>query len=264
VKALLHLGLALAAGCSARPSGSFPHVTPPARGEDRPAPAAATGDGGIAGHCRSPFFRGLEHLAPALGQLAPTAPPPGAPPLLLGLEGPDASVLRALRAAGRPRPSILVATGFAARVGRPPAEVADVLMDPATARRTLDADDARTLSDTGDGTRRTRTISLALLNKGKGPFRFDFRWAFRVVREDLPGGTVLFRYDLLPAPAPERVSVFQGAAILEPDAGGGTRVVEALVLGTDVSLPFFLKGEARAGVMKMLGIRATRVAQMLR
>jgi hypothetical protein len=137
------------------------------------------------------------------------------------------------------------------------------MMDTAVLRRTLDAQEGRTISDAVVEGLRTQTSSLGLLDRGKGPFRWDFRWTFRVVREDLGRGGVLLRYDLLPAPAPERVAVFQGAAVLEPD-GDGARITEAVVLGTDVSLPFFLVGPAREGVADMLEIRAKRLAREMR
>jgi hypothetical protein len=222
-------------------------------------------DRGSEATARGAFFRGLEHLTPALARLAASATAPGADPAVFEIEGPVATVSRAMRAAGHRAPTLMVAMGFSARVGRPPRDVADTLMDPAVLARSLDASDIRTTGETRppEGSTSSRTLAVALLNKGRGPFRYDFRWSMRILREDLPGGAVLLRYDLLAAPAPERVAVFQGVATIEPE-GSGSRLSEALVMGTSVSIPFFLVGPARTGVRDNLGIRATRLTRAMR
>jgi hypothetical protein len=253
-----------ATACSARSGGSLPHARPPAEAAGAPAPAASAGDGGLEALVGARFFRGLSHLSPALLGVANhgTAPAGSDPEAREFPEG-EAALARTLSGAGRRVPRILLAVGFAARVAASPARCADALMDPAALARTLDADDSRAVGDGVEGARRVRRISLALLDRGKGPFRYDFRWTFRVSRIDLPGGSVLVRYDLEPQPAPERVSLFHGAAVIEPE-GTGSRLSEVVVLGSDLSLPFFLRSQGRAGVRSILAIRAVRIARALR
>jgi hypothetical protein len=257
------------AGCSARSGGALPHARPPVDGgataPSAPEPALAAGDGGIEALAGARFFRGLAaHVEPSLVGVARDATAPlGTDPDARELSGAERAVRPLVAAAGRRLPRILLTVGFAATVAASPARCAEVLVDPAALGRTLDADESRSLGDAVEGMRRVRRLSLALLDRGKGPFRFDFRWAFRASRIDLPGGSVLLRYDLEPHPAPERVSFFQGAAVLEP-TGGGTRIVEVVVLGSDLSLPFFLVGQGRKGVRDILAIRATRIARTLR
>jgi hypothetical protein len=252
----------LFAGCSARAGGALPHARPPAE-----VPAAAEagpteGAEGIDALARSPFFRGAGALTAALPRLASTATARGVEPEVVTLRGVDVTVARGLSASGRRAPKILLALGFSAHVRRTPKECADALTDPATLKRTLDADDARALDGDGGAPRRGRAMSVALLRRGKGPFRFDFRWAFRVERLDLPSGSVLLRYELLANPPAERVSAFAGVVVLEHDAKG-TRITEALVLGTDVSVPFFLMSAAKKGVADILDVRATRLVRSL-
>jgi hypothetical protein len=105
-------------------------------------------------------------------------------------------------------------------------------------------------------------MSFGLLDMGEKPFTYDFRFALEARREARPGGRLLVRYDLLAAPAPERVSLVFGAAVLEPD-GTGTRVSEVLAIGSPVTTPFFLKGKARAAVERILSTRANRLAEAM-
>jgi hypothetical protein len=267
----LALLLAGSGACSARGGGRLPHARPPsdagasAAPADRAAPAAPRGDGGVEALVGARFFRGLaSHLGPALVGVARDATAPlGAEPDAREVPGAERAVAPLLSAVGRRLPRILLTVGFASTVAASPEACAEVLMDPAALGKTLDAEEARSAGDAVEGLRRVRRISLGLLDRGKGPFRYDFRWTFRISRIDLPGGSVLLRYDLEPHPIPERVSFFQGAAVIEPHAGG-TRISEVVALGSDLSLPFFLVGQGRKGVRDILAIRAKRIAKSLR
>jgi hypothetical protein len=218
----------------------------------------------------APFFRGFEHLAgriPAVSRaedLPEAAAQRHRPDAWYVVEVPPAARDAAdrLRAVGARAPRIMLALGFSAKASKSPSACADTLLDPEVLRKTLDADESTAVQTRGaDGPYRLH--SLTLLNRGKGPFRFDFRWSFRAERFDRPDGAVLVRYALLSTPPPERMTAFQGAVVIVPD-GAGSRVLEVLVLGSDVSLPSFLVPQATRGVKSILGIRAERLARLLR
>ena len=72
----------------------------------------------------------------------------------------------------------------------------------------------------------------------------NLRFTFVTERWDLPGGTVILRHDLCANPRPEHVPLYRGVTLIEPE-GPGSRVTEFLVMGTDIRVPFFLRGILR-------------------
>ena len=229
-----------------------------------PAPAAQPPPGALPPPASDPLFLDLEHHAAALGGLAALLPPLGSPPVVARGASVEEAVLRGLYRAGTRAPSVLCAYGLAATVPARPGACADVLLDVEAERRALDAEEGVLLRQYVAGRDPVRVASMGLLRKGEGPFRFDFRWTWRATRRDRADGSVLLRYDLLDDPAPERVAVFSGLAVIEPDGAGGSRVLESLVLGTRVPLPFFLKSRARDAVASFLRTRAKRLVERMR
>lgn len=97
-----------------------------------------------------------------------------------------------------------------------------------------------------------------MLRRGQGPLRYNFAFTSRTERWDLPDGVVLMRHDPHPDPRPEHVTLYRGATVIEP-VGRGSRVTEFLVMGTDVKVPFFLRGAMRSQSVKVFRDRATNM-----
>ncbi|MDA1195842.1 MAG: hypothetical protein O2894_11740 [Planctomycetota bacterium] len=129
---------------------------------------------------------------------------------------------------------VLGTTGF---VPLAPKAMADLMQDPEVERQVLAASTFRreeTLYAL-PGASRVR-YRAELLQMGMGPIRFDLRFNIVSERRDLPGGRVWLRYDPAAEPANERVTLWRGGVLLEPIAGGQTRVSELVILGTDIQV----------------------------
>ena len=158
---------------------------------------------------------------------------------------------------GRVRSAVaVVAVG---RVPLPPAQMADLIMDPEVERQVLGANTFRPLGATYrlPGARRER-FAVEILRVGAGPIRVDLRFTVVAERRDTADGRVLLRYDPDTEPRPEHVTLYRGGCLLEPDAGG-TRVTEILIVGTDVSVPFFLESSLRQLARATLKDRVTNL-----
>jgi hypothetical protein len=152
-----------------------------------------------------------------------------------------------------------MAVGVCAVSPLPPARTADVLADPEVERRAFGAQTfrvVRTLYDVPGASR--RMVVVELLDIGEGPVRFDFRFAFALERWDLADGTVLLRYDPATWSRTEHVTLFRGLCVIEP-AGSGSIVTELLIFGSDVSVPFFLRGTLREKTYDTFRTRLARV-----
>jgi hypothetical protein len=224
------------------------------------AAAAAPEPPAVSPPWHDPLFAGAEAVAHALQRLAPAAPLVAGQPLV----GRDLPLERRFReesrSLGRRDVRTLFAFATICRVDAPVAACAQALLDPDRERKALDADSLvlRGSEPTPDGLR--RTFSVEMLRMGEGPFRYDFRWDFTAQRRDRPDGKVVLRYEMASVGRrPEHVSVFRGAALLEPD-GAGTRWTEVLLVGSDLSAPFFLQGKAEAAVRDILARRWRRLA----
>ena len=183
-------------------------------------------------------------------------------PAVVAVRLPEAEdhLREALRAEGRRGVSSLYVLAFSVRVAAPPARAASRLLDVAEERAAIGADEAHDPSEDAGGLCRMR---LAMLNMGRGPFRFDFRWTVATSLRPLEGGRFEVRYDLAGEPPPERVSLFHGIAVLEPE-GAGSRWTEALAIGSPVTPPPFLVGAARAEVERIMTRRAQKMAEAMR
>ncbi|MHC5011754.1 MAG: hypothetical protein ACYTG6_12550, partial [Planctomycetota bacterium] len=252
--------LAAASGCLARPDHpvthsaiSAPAVSPAAAQVPEPPPPAGPG-------ARRALFAGFADVDGPLAFLRGRGSPPGGIPRLQRLARMEQSVRQRTRhgtALGRVRH--VSACGFSGYAPLPPRAMADIIGSPVAERHALGAETFRPAGIAyalPDFARRLYRVEL--LNRGEGPFRFDLRFTTALERWDLADGSVLFRYDPLPVPVPEHITLYRGACQIEA-APGGCRVTEFLVLGTDISVPFFLEGSMRELVYDTFEIRITRL-----
>ena len=208
------------------------------------------------------FLAGAEDLAVlALGLPMPVLDAPGhctATPLHLPRAEADARA--AAREAGRRDIATTFAFGMAFPVPAPPARFVDLCLDAAAEQAALSADEVVEVAPRVEGARRERTLRIAMLDLGRGPFRYDFRWTLRVSAEALPDGRHLVRYDFDDAAPRQRVSWFRGLAIVEPTAFGAF-VREVIVAGSPVAPPFFLKQAVHDAAESILAKRWLRLAE---
>jgi hypothetical protein len=246
---------AIAAGAAGPESGPHVLAAPPARPPSGPPAGAAPAD-----LAADPFLRGRGDLVPWLDPVGLRPTPRGERIVSTRLPEAEAAVARDLAALGRRDVRSLFVHGVAYRVSCPPPRAAAVLLDPAAQQLSFAAQEGRDLgpAPSGDG----RRMWFGLLDMGEKPFTYDFRFGLEARRAARDGGRVLVRYEALVDPAPERVSLVAGVAVVEPD-GTGSRVTEVLAIGSPVTTPFFLKGKARAAVERILSTRANRLAEAM-
>jgi hypothetical protein len=244
----------LAAGCAPARRAETAAFVRAVRATERPAgdAPAAVAPGSLA---LDPFLADLPGLAAAAASPDAVA---GEDPAVDGLPAEDAALRARIKKDGRGDVSTTFVRRIAVRVAASPARVLREILDVASEKAGLEADEADDLGAPAAG---ARSMRVALLNLGQKPFQADYRWAFTVRSAVRPDGTILVRYDGAADARAERVSLFLGAGTLVPD-GGGTRWVEAFALGSPSSVPFFLKGRARAEVDKVFARRARRLAAL--
>lgn len=192
-----------------------------------------------------------------LGALADALTPPGvagAEPAVDAI--PEAEALVRGWARRRGDVSATFVRRIAARVEGPPARLLERILSLEAEKAALEADEAEDLPAPAAG---VHAMRVGLLGMGQNPFRSDYRWAFTVRSSSRPDGAILVRYELLADPRTERVSLFTGVGALVPD-GDATRWVEVFAVGSPSSVPFFLKGAARAEVDRIFARRARRLA----
>jgi hypothetical protein len=247
--ALPGLLLPLLAGCFARPdhpvatSGPAHAPAAPFTGQAEPPPEPAALD--LAG-AKEALFRGLEDATGPLTWLRQRTTPPGTPPRLEVLSRMERAVLQRWTS-GTPLGAVraVAALGVSAHAPLPPGAMADLMLSAAVERQALGADVFRLerVEHRVPGHLR-QVYRVEMLDRGEAIFTYDFRFSTVMERWDLPDGHVLLRYDPLPEPRPEHVTLYRGACLIEP-AGAGSILTEFLILGTDVSVPFFLEGKLR-------------------
>jgi hypothetical protein len=153
----------------------------------------------------------------------------------------------------------VLVVGFSAATPRSPREVAARFLDPENQRRALGADTFEAVATSYDVPGQSRRLmKVELLRVGEGPVRFDLRFAMAVERLDLAEGDVLLRYDPAAWAGTEHVNLFRGVCVIEP-SGSGSIVTELLIFGSDVSLPFFLRGRMRDLAADTFRTRAERL-----
>jgi hypothetical protein len=240
--------LLLAAGCRGRVAhpvfASVTSAPTPARAAEEHLPEPVPPAGRAAAEA---LFQGWEDVAAPIALLQREPSPPGVVPALRDLADMQRAVERRYRRGGPlGRVRYVAAYGFSGHAPLPPARMAELLMNPAVERHALAADMFAPLGTEveGPGVSRRR-FRIEMLRRGEGPVRFDFRVTTALERWDLPDGVVLLRYDPLPDPPPERITLYRGACVLKPHPSG-CEVTEFLVLGTDVGVPFFLEGRLRS------------------
>lgn len=215
------------------PGQAAPVVT----GIEEPASPDAASAGGF-------LFHGLGGVLKPLETLHARPMAVSRDPIIAALPRMEAAVLARYRGGGfggSVRAVVVVAaTGH---VPLTPAEIAELMMDAEVERRVLEADVFQRVGTEYalPGARRGRYL-VELRRQGKGPLRFDLRFGLAAERWDLPDGRILMRYDPRPELRPKHVTLYRGGAIIDPTAGGA-RLTEILILGTDISVPFFLVGE---------------------
>jgi hypothetical protein len=207
------------------------------------------------------LFLGWQDVETPLRHLAARSTPVGEEPRIVRLTRIEQGVLQRY-ARGGPTGGVVrgaVAVGFSVRLPLAPRRVADLLLDPAFEKDALDADRFETqvieFEVAGASRRRAR---VELLNRGQGPIRVDLRFTSLTERWDLPDGSVIMRHDPYPVPPPEHVTLYRGATWIVP-AGSGSQVTEFLVMGTDISVPFFLRGVLSSQSVNVFRIRAIRL-----
>lgn len=137
-----------------------------------------------------------------------------------------------------------------------PEAMADLLLDDEAERLALAASTFRTIPEPTPPSAADRTaFRVEFLDRGAGPFTFDFRFTIGVERRDVGDGSLLLRYLALPTGDAEGVTLYRGACLIEKD-GEGSRVTEYLVVGTSFAVPFFLARAARAASLRMFQDRA--------
>lgn len=210
---------------------------------------------------RTMLFLGWQDAETPLRYLAAHPSPPGVEPQVVQLTRLERAVRRRY-ARGAPTGGVIreaIAVGFSIWLPISPHRAADLLLDPAFEKDALDADRFETLQiefEVAGASRRRARVEL--LNRGKGPIRVDLRFTSLTERWDLPDGSVIMRHDPYPTPPPEHVTLYRGATWIVPE-GTGSRVTEFVVMGTDISVPFFLRGVLRSQSVNVFRIRAIRL-----
>lgn len=210
---------------------------------------------------RSMLFLGWQDVETPLRYLASRTTPLTAEPRMVQLRRIERAVLRRYRRGGPVGGLIrnVIAVGFSAQLPIPPQVLADLLLDPDFEREALDADRFETIGfefDVAGASRRRARVEL--LRRGQSPFRFDLRFTSLTERWDLPDGSVIMRHDPYPDPPPEHVTLYRGATWIVP-VGTGSRLTEFVVMGTDITVPFFLRGFLRGQSVNVFRIRAIRI-----
>ncbi len=208
------------------------------------------------------FLAGVEDLVVlALGLPLPVVDGPGrctATPS--HLPSAEYAARAAAREAGRRDIATTFAFGMAFPVANTPVAFVEHLLDAAAEQAALSADEVVEAAPRVEGARRERTLRIAMLDLGRGPFRYDFRWTLRVAAEALPDGRYLVRYDFDDSAPRQRVSYFRGFAIIEPTASGAF-VREVIVAGSPVAPPFFLRQAVHDAAESILAKRWLRLAE---
>ena len=210
---------------------------------------------------RSLLFLGWHDVEAPLRYVASRPTPAAAEPRIVQLPRIERAVLQRY-GRGAPTGGVVreaIAVGFSAGLPLAPRAAADLMLDPAFEKEALDADRFESLGidfDVAGASRRRARVEL--LNRGQGPIRIDLRFTTLTERWDLPDGSVIMRHDPYPCPPPEHVTLYRGATWIVP-AGSGSRVTEFLVMGTDISVPFFLRGLLRKQSVNVFRIRAIRL-----
>jgi hypothetical protein len=220
-----------------------------ARAPEAVAPAVSLAD--------DPFVADLPGLAAAAGVFSAVA---GESPAVDALGEVETALRLRFRKEGRADVSTIFARRISIRVDAPPRRLLEAILDVEAEKAALEADEAEDLGAPAPG---ARTMRVALLRMGQRPFQADYRWAFTARSSPRADGSLVVRYDLKPDSKTERVSLFSGVGTLIPD-GDGTRWVEAFAVGSPSSVPFFLKGKARAELDKVLARRARNLATACR
>jgi hypothetical protein len=206
------------------------------------------------------FFLGLGDIEGPLADLRRGAVPTGTPARLILLPRVEAAV-RARYPRGTPLGALrdAVVVGASARSPFPPVALARLFADPELQRRALQADTVRVVSDLIDAPHvARRTYRIELLRVGEGPFLVDLKFTAAYERWAFPDGCVYLRFDPYPVPPPLHVSLFRGACMIEPE-GTGSVYTELLILGTDITAPFFLRPILRKKSIDLLEERVARL-----
>ncbi len=172
----------------------------------------------------------------------------------------EADVRAAERATGRRDVVTTFAFGMAFPTSATPARWVETVFDAGAEEAALGADEVVEAGPRVDGVRRERTMRIAMLRMGQGPFRYDFRWTIRVASEALEDGRFLVRYDLDEAASRQRVSYFRGVAVVEPTPAGAF-VREVIVAGSPVAPPFFLRRAVHEAATSILSRRWVRLVE---
>jgi hypothetical protein len=206
------------------------------------------------------FFSGLPRLALVAARLR-AAPPDDPESVTIGrFEDAEADIRGSLIERGRRDVSVLYVRGTSVAVAAPPERAATVLIDVAAEAEALSADESVDLGPADGGGRRMR---FGLLGMGPPIFKIDLRFSVAATKRVRADGVVLVRYDLLPDPPPERVSVFSGVSIVEP-LGTGSRWTEVVAVGSPTTPPPLTGGSARAEATRILSRRIARLADRMR
>lgn len=210
---------------------------------------------------RSMLFLGWQDAETPLRYLRARPTPPGLEPRIVQLPRVERAVLQRY-GRGSPTGGVVreaIAVGFSVELPLAPRAAADLLMDPAFEKDALDADRFETVAVEVDaaGVRRERA-RVEMLRRGKAPILVDLRFTSLTERWDLPDGSVIMRHDPYPDPPAEHVTLYRGATWIVPE-DTGSRVTEFLVMGTDIRVPFFLRGLLRSQSVNVFRIRAIRL-----
>ncbi len=187
---------------------------------------------------RAALFLDLDGVWRRITQMHALELPAGQAPRFVRLPEVARSVKK--RFAGGGFPGVVrhvVVLGVTGRVPLAPQAMADLMMDPEVERQVLAATTFRRTGVVYDlpGARREHN-RVELLGVGIGPIRFNLRFNLVTERRDLEDGRVLLRYDPASEPKGERVTLYRGGALIEPLEGGGARVTELVILGTDIQV----------------------------
>ncbi len=231
--------------------------------------AASSGDPGALDEPGAPsaeqrvanLFGGLEALRARVLTMHATPLPTGRAPRFVRFPEIVASVKRRYGRQGFGGPvRTVVVLGVTGRVPLSTSAMADRLMDSEVERAALYATSfKRTQVIYAFGDARREQSRAELLGVGMGPIRFNLRFNPVTERLDLPDGRVWMRYDPATTPKIERVTLYRGSALLEPLAGGGARLTEILILGTNIVIPAFLEPPLMKLAAETLENRATNL-----
>jgi|GEM_PF-2342370 len=172
----------------------------------------------------------------------------------------EAAARAAERATGRRDVATTFAFGMAFPTSATPSRWVETVLDAVAEEAALGADEVVEVAPRVEGVRRERTMRIAMLRMGRGPFRYDFRWTIRVASEALPDGRFVVRYDLDEAAPRQRVSYFRGVALVEPTPAGAF-VREVIVAGSPVAPPFFLQRAVHDAAESILAKRWVRLVE---